>query len=290
MTNQEMIDLIKRKFGYPMIKVELHDSQIIDAMNEAKTKWTKWAAGNATNEVYFTLLLVDGQRIYDLPTGVVDVINVKDESSSTTGGINTLFSVENYLYSRGMYPDVHTSSFNMIDYHLAIDYIKTIEMYSASEYRFLYHKNQNQLEVSPTPYGTTTITVTDPPLAEDMFRDPDTRTLVASGDVSYVSPGYVLVRSFMVAGSSLPSFTMNPSGDQEDYLLNEDWIQDYTYALSMRTLGYVRRKLASFTALGTDGIQLDGSDLISESETKLQELDDKLRLEEAHIGLGILVG
>ena len=290
MTNQEMIDLIKRKFGYPMIKVELHDSQINDAITEARKKWIKWASGNATKEVYFTLLLVDGQRVYDLPSGVVDVIGVKDESSSTTGGINTLFSVENYLYSKGMYPDVHNSSFNMIDYHLAIDYIKTIEMYCASEYRFIYHKNQNQLEVSPTPEGTETITVTDPVLAEDMFREGDSRTLVASGDVSYVSPGYVLVRSYMVAGSSLPTFTMNPSGDQNDYLLDEEWIQNYTYALSMRTLGYIRRKLASFTALGTDGVQLDGDSLVSEAESKLEELDEKLRLEEAHEGFGIIVG
>jgi hypothetical protein len=290
MTNLEMIALIKRKFGFPMIKVELHNDNIIDAMNESKKKWIKWASGNATKEVYFTLLLVDGQRIYGLPTGVVDVVNVDDQSSSTTGGINTLFSIENYLYSQGMYPDVHSSSFNLVDYHLAMDFMTTIDLYSASEYRFTYHKHTNQLEVSPTPVGGRGITVTDPVLAEDMFRDPDSQTIVASGDVTYSSPGYVLVRSYMVAGATLPAFTMSPSGEMDDYLLDEDWIVDYTYALSMRTLGYIRRKLASFNALGTDGVQLDGDSLVSEAETKLQELDDRLRSEEAHEGYGIVVG
>jgi len=69
-TKKELAEKIKRRLGYPMIKVELHPRQIDDAIDYARDKFIKWAVGQATQETWFTVLLSAGQNFYDLPVGV----------------------------------------------------------------------------------------------------------------------------------------------------------------------------------------------------------------------------
>ena len=66
-TKAELAEQIKRRLGAPVVKVELDDVQIYDAIDYAKQKWVKWAVGNAFVETYFTVLLLAGQNFYDLP-------------------------------------------------------------------------------------------------------------------------------------------------------------------------------------------------------------------------------
>jgi hypothetical protein len=54
LSKAELSEKIKRRLGAPVVKVELEDIQIYDAIDYAKDKWVKWAAGNATVDTYFT--------------------------------------------------------------------------------------------------------------------------------------------------------------------------------------------------------------------------------------------
>jgi hypothetical protein len=63
-TKQQLAQKIKRRLGWPMIKVEIDNTQIYDAIDYARDKFIKWAVGQATNEVFFTLALSGGQTIY----------------------------------------------------------------------------------------------------------------------------------------------------------------------------------------------------------------------------------
>ena len=193
MTKSELINKIKRKLGWPMVKVELCDDHIKDAIDESLKKFIKWAIGNATDIIYFTLPLEGGKKFYDLPKGVIDVIEY-DDDSGTQGGINTLFSIENYFFNQGYYDPMLSYPYSMVGYHLALDFIEALERYNPDKYSWRYHKKTNQLELSPTPkYNENNIMV-------DRI-DPKTNTVKT---YTLDSPGYVLLRANVLEGTTLP--------------------------------------------------------------------------------------
>lgn len=191
----QLIGKVKRRLGAPLVKVELCDDQIIDHIDYARKKFVKWAIGNATEEVYFTLLLQAGKRFYDLPVGVTDVISY--DTRSRGAGINTLFTVENFLFQSGAFGTSFNGGYDFLSYHLALDFLTTLDRYTTTPYNFRYHKSTNQLEVSPTPESSSsTATVTLP--------HPETGIPT---DFLVDSPGWLLIRSYMLQGSTLPNYT-----------------------------------------------------------------------------------
>ena len=108
-TKQHLAQKIKRRLGHPMIKVELDNAGLNDAIDYARHKFIKWAVGQATQEVFFTLALSAGQTVYDLPVGVTEVV-AYDDSGSNYGGINTLFTIDNFLFNQGMYQSLFSTA------------------------------------------------------------------------------------------------------------------------------------------------------------------------------------
>jgi len=284
----DLSELIKRRLGAPMIKVELADQQIYDAIDYARHKWIKWGAGNSTVETYFTTLLRAGQNFYDMPLGVMDIVDYDDNGRGY--GINTLFTLENFLYSKGaadplLWYNNAAYGNSLLSYHLAIDYLKTIDRYTPSKYNYKYHKYTNQLEVQPAPPSGNTLNVVND-----------------QGQTETVdSPGFVLIRSYMIEGSHYGGMeTSNANSDwkrsklydsdSDNNFYNSDWIFDYALAECKIMLGRVRSKFAQFTSIGNTGIALDGDQLIQEGITDKEKLDETLRLEETHEGYGILWG
>jgi len=64
MTKIDLAEKIRRRFGYPLVKVELTETQIFDAIDYARNKWIKWATGQSTHEVFFTIPLSGGQNFF----------------------------------------------------------------------------------------------------------------------------------------------------------------------------------------------------------------------------------
>lgn len=194
MKKSELINKIKRRLGWPMIKVELCQDQITDNIDYARSKYIKWAVGNATDIINFTVQLVGGQRFYDMPKGVLDIISYDDDLNSSTGGggINTLFTVENFLYSGGLYSPLE-NTMGFLDYHLVLDWMEMRNRYMPDKFSWRYHKKTNQLEIIPTPeYGD----------SMDVKRvDPRTNTVK---EYSLDSPGFVLLKANVIEGTSIP--------------------------------------------------------------------------------------
>lgn len=277
----DLADLIRRRLGEPVVKVELTTQQIFDAIDYAKQKWIKWGVGNSQVETYFTTLLIAGQNFYDLPIGVLDIIDYDDHGSDY--GINTLFTIDNFLFSRGVYdPLMWTGgySYSLVSYHIALDFLKTVDRYTPSIYNYKYHKYTNQLEVHPFPPSGSLLTV------EDANGNP----------VDIDSPGYVLLRSYMIEGSHYGGMETNPQlsswkrGDSDEHFYTSDWIFDYALAESKIMLGRIRSKFAQFNSIGNIGISLDGDALLQEGITEKERLDETLRLEEGYEGYGIIQG
>lgn len=286
-SKSELAERIKRRLGAPVIKVELEDIQIYDAIDYAKEKWVKWGTGNATVETYFTTLLLANQNFYDLPVGVTDIVDYDDNGRGY--GINTLFTIENFMYSRGAYDGLLWANrgygSSIISYHIAIDFLKTIDRYTPSVYNYKYHRYTNQLEVHPAPPSGSPLDVID-----------------ENGQtVTVDSPGYILVRSYMMEGSHYANMeTSNAqstwkrtglrSGSSDTNFYTSDWIFDYALAECKIILGRIRSKFAQFNSIGNIGISLDGDQLIQEGIQEKETLDERLRNEESHEGYGILMG
>jgi len=257
MKKEELVEKVLRRLGYPMIKVELDTTQIIDHIDYARQQYIKWAVGNATTEIYFTVMLSGGQASYQLSSNVTDVIGY---STNQTGTVNTLFTVENYLFSNGAYNFISGSNpgdpYSLVSYHIALDFLDTVRKYAVDKYTFVYHKYTNILEIKPTPATGSTITI--------------------SG-VTYDSPGFILVRAFSLEGEATDLYGL-------------PWILDYVTALSKITLGRIRSKFANFSSIGNTGLALDGDMLLSEGKEEKDKLDEQLRDEEVFEGYGISVG
>ena len=270
-TKSDLADLIKRRLGFPVIKVELTTQQIYDAIDYAKQKWVKWGVGNSVVEVYFTLLLEASVQVYDLPVGIVDIVDYQDKGAYY-GGINTLFTIENFMFNQGAYGPLLWAGggggYSILSYHIARDWLKTLSRYTPTVYNYKYHKYTNQLEINPAP--------------------PSGSGVVTVNGVDVDSPGYILCRGYMIEGSSL-----NPNykrGDENENFYISDWIFDYALAECKLMLGRIRSKFANFNSIGNIGIGLDGDTLLSEGATEKERLEETLRLEEGYEGYGILWG
>ncbi len=252
-TKEEFIEKIKRRLGHPVVKVELDDTQIIDNIDHAVKKWKKWAVGAGTVEKYMTIPLSAGQTIYDLPAEVTDVVGYSTEQA---GSINQLFTIENYLYNQGLYDFItHThGEYSLLSYHIARNFLEDLRKYIPDAYNFRYHRYTNQIEINPPP--------------------PSGGAIYIEG-TAWNSPGIILLRTYVV------------ETDVDKNLYDEDWIYDYSTALSKKNLGLIRRKFENFQSIGNIGIGLDGSSLIGEAETELERLEETLRLEESFDGYGL---
>ena len=280
LSKADLAEKIKRRLGYPVIKVELSTQQLYDCIDYARDKWIKWAVGQAHVETYFTLLLRAGQKFYDLPIGVYDIATFDDTGSEY--GINTLFTVDNFLYSKGVLDALVWTkdyAYSLVSYHLARDYLKTIKKYTPSIYSYQYHPYTNQMECRPAP--------------------PSGNALVINEDgvqVTVDSPGFILLRAYMFEGSqysisdtTLSSSTWKRNSSDEHFYISP-WIFDYALAESKIVLGRIRSKFAQFTSIGNIGIALDGDALLQEGMQEKEKLEETLRLEEGYEGYGILIG
>jgi hypothetical protein len=257
MKKVELIEKIKRRLGYPMVKVELDDSQISDCIDYARDKFVKWAAGNSTQEVYFTVMLSAGQTMYEMPAGTTEII---DYQVRTGGSIHTLFTIENYLYNMGMYDMILMRSagdgYSLISYHIARDFLDTVRRYVVDAYNYKYHRYTNMLEINPTPPSGGT---------------------VAIGTMVYNSPGFILVHSMQIEGT-------------DEDLYTNTWVYDYATAQSKAILGRVRAKFANFTSIGNTGISLDGDAILSEARDDIEKLETWLMDHEVYFGSEIFIG
>ena len=290
-SKSDLAERIKRRLGHPVVKVELDPQQIFDAIDYARDKWIKWAVGQATAETYMTLLLRADQNFYDLPVGVVEVIDYEDRGASW-GGINTLFTIDNFFFNNGLYNWIwatgNSYDYSFVSYHLSLDYLKTIDRYTPTAYNYKYHPFTNQLEVHPAPPSGSPLTVTN-----DQGQE-----------ITVDSPGYVLLRTFMIEGSHYSGMQSNNqqadpwkgretdlhSGNMNENFYTSDWLFDYALAESKIILGRIRSKFAGFTSIGNTGIDLDGADLIGEGIAEKEKLEETLRLEEVYEGYPIFWG
>jgi hypothetical protein len=335
-TREQLRAKIRRHLGHPFVKVELCNEHIDDAINDARDMWIKWAVGNATQERYLTLLLMDGKWIYDLPSGVVEVVDYRDDfyggsfNTFAAGGHNTLFTLDNAMYMQGYgnywsggsygyggleggynpgtYMGYNGTGiggvYNMITAQLSRQLMGDGDHYHVNKFHWTYHRSTNQLQLQPIPPCENNLLTVTTDLSGGIYAKDnlDCSTLSAgTTGTTFKSPGFVLLRTYMVEGAGLPTYVPPLSGEvvdsiydisdsYSDWLFSEKWVSEYTLALCMITLGNIRRKFAGYASLGNQGLALDGDQLVSEGNDKRRELEEELDLKHAYEGYGIYLG
>jgi hypothetical protein len=265
MEKSELSEKIRRRLGYPLVKVELDPSQISDNIDHARRLFIKWAIGQATVDRYYTMILYGGVGTYNLASNVLDVL---DYDISGMGTVHQLFTINNYFYNQGMYDAVlfsgmSNSGYSLISYHIARDFLETVQRYVVSPYDYIYHRYSNQLEILPTP-------VTGGSLS--MY-------VASSGTyVTVDSPGIILLRCSIAEGT-------------DENLYDTLWVHDYALALCKISLGRIRSKFANFSAIGSNiALALDGDTLLQEGQSDIERLEETLRNEEVFDGYDISIG
>lgn len=261
MTLEEFRTYLKRKLGYPYVKVELHNDQINDAITDTLKKYEKWAVGLSKQEVFFTKVLSGGQRDYILPDGIIEVVDTND-STQSLGSTSKLFTIQNQMYNAGFMNFLNNSGFSLIDYHLGLDYLDSLNKYTVSSYAWSYHKYNNTLTLTPVPSAGINWT---------------------NSDINFI-----LIRGYILEGYDLDG--TNQRQNYLESLYEDDWIKEYALALCKITLGYTRRKFENFQSIGNTGINLDGDQLISEGKEEKEALEERLKSEELGDGWGISIG
>lgn len=318
MTRNELRQRIIQDLGACMVKVELSVEQIDNAINNARDRWIHWTVGNSKFERYFLLLLKAGERVYDMPAGVIEVVYYEDKFGSPGGydgigynplwytgpemGSTSFFSIGNPAMMGFTCGDMYSGNgsgspvqnvYTPVDSYLMRNMSEMLTKYRPNKYQWTYHKSRNQLELHEAPLpGAGTIE----------------RIEVIDGvetTVQVDSPGYVLIRAYFLEGSTLPTYvpaisgytdvdrpSMYPAVDQvySESLFDHFWIIEYATAYAKQTLGLIRRKLSNVSVMGNAAVSLDGNELISEAREDMRRLEDDLDLKYSEDGYGIICG
>jgi len=143
---------VMEELGYPLVHVEITDSQLTHCINDAVEEFTKYV----TQEREFLALDLETYNTsgFTIQDNVASVFALEESTiyGNTAGGINTLFSVQNTMWNAGMMPIPWTGNRgSWIDYELAMGYVDMIQRMTASKFTFEYCERTHLLTLIPNP-------------------------------------------------------------------------------------------------------------------------------------------
>ena len=140
------------QLGYPLVHVEITDEQLTSNINDAIEEFTKYVT---EEREYIGLDLEDYQTSgFTLPNNVTSVFALEESNiyGSTTGGVNTLFSVQNTMWNAGMLPIPSSGNKgSWIDYELAMSYVDLMQRMTAAKFYYEYNERSKLLVLTPNP-------------------------------------------------------------------------------------------------------------------------------------------
>lgn len=259
-------------YGWPVVKVELTNDQIHDCVISALDLYLRYAQGQATEEAYYVLMLEGGKSEYEMADGILDVIEFNDTGYGESG-INTLFTIQNQMFSAGMV-DFHNLSegLTLLSYHLALDFLEVIERYSSSNFQWSFDTNEGKLLLKPEPKHDYR-PITNEETGKQEMKD---------------CPGWILLKVNQLIGAGRPGFSIDDAYLKA--IQESTWVRWYILALCKIVLGTIREKFENFSSIGNTGISLNGSSLKSEGKEEKEKLEEQLYTKEAWTGYPILTG
>lgn len=246
-TREDFKAWILTMLGAPLITIELHDTQLEVAIDNAVEMFTKYCT---QDQEYFAANLFDYQEGvgFKLPDNVQGVFTTYD-SVMGSQSVDTLFSIPNQMYNAGIYPFAQGagSSSDWTTYELAMQSVEFAKHMTGGGFGYNYNPRTKMLILTPDPIKSINGGGVD----------------FSGGDASF-TPGWVVVGCYTIREDTMQ--------------YGEDWVKKYALAESKIILGKVRKKFEGMQMLGGGTIDTSVGD---EGITERDELIEKLRTSES---------
>jgi hypothetical protein len=163
----EMRNYIKAELGYPVINVEVADSQIDQVIDKASRVMNKYSYGEGVFLDYAIFTTTPGKAYYELSgvSGYEDIQEIVDFHLSFGGeGINSLFSPTDMLMQGlqgedgqfGLGGTNNNPGLELTTYYVAQMYIQEIQQLFGKLYSVKWIPGRKVLHIVPTPAQTLT--------------------------------------------------------------------------------------------------------------------------------------
>lgn len=144
----ELKNWILKQLGHPLITVELTDDQIEMAIDDAIEFYTEYAD---MQDNYVMLDLANYKENIGLSLSGYNVKSIFTLDENMTGGINTLFSVENQFANMGVFPYQHGGQQTFVTYELAHQFMDLAKRMLCQKFDFNYDVRNQRLKLWPDP-------------------------------------------------------------------------------------------------------------------------------------------
>lgn len=150
-TRQGFKDWICGMLGEPLITVEVHDTQLDLAINNAVEEWSREAP---MEQDYYAVDLegyIEGEGVL-LPSNVAGVFTFNDQTvfSGNGSAVNMLFSIPNMMWNAGLIPNFAMGKGGgWITYELAMQSLKLTKRMTGGGFQFEYNPRNKMLKLTP---------------------------------------------------------------------------------------------------------------------------------------------
>ena len=211
-TNQNLRDYVLTSLGAPLITIELTNSQLDLAIDEAIETFTKYCY---TDEVHMAIPL-SGYTTSGLliPSNITAIYTIADDSAGLGRDSSQLFTTSNFLWNQGALPAQQMMQGNGFDgslvmYEMALQNIDMLKlMLGGRGWHYNFNVRTHYLTLYPDP----------------------------------IKEGLDAYENYVVCSCTR-------IGD-ESFYFGEQWVKQYALALSMIIMGRVRKKYQSTRHLG----------------------------------------
>jgi hypothetical protein len=180
----EFIDYIKLKLGFPVLSVEIDDSQFVQIIEDSVQTYWRYSMGDGAYQTVLSINLSANVSAYQLPVGIDSVIDM--DLSTSRGSLNDLFTVQRQMivqqFQYGsmlggngygtMGPRTLGGQNNLSEYNINMLAIKQVQDFFQKRYTCQFSSNTNTLRVWPTPEEdcVAMLTVWTRELAQDLYN------------------------------------------------------------------------------------------------------------------------
>lgn len=200
-TQQQFIEFIKRKLGWPFVNIEVSGEQFNDCVNEAMQMFTEHAEMGVVEKVYLLATETKAHE-YVISGDVVAVTQVLGPAAGTTSDF--LFSLENQLIQDGILrPEMMTKSGGVTQLVILKQYIQTLTMMLTKGIVFDYNPVNKKLTLLETPPWNRLFLV--------CYEKLDPATSPGLYDQRWVK-NYATAKAKLQWGNNLAKFTMSLPG------------------------------------------------------------------------------
>lgn len=242
-TRKQLKDYILRNLGYPVVNIELDDTQLEDIINTTLAEFIPFA-DDGTEKAYKVLELECGKLTYDLPYNVLSVLGLYQSNYlDYSPAPSDLFSINQYMANDMMLGGL--GKIDILSLELVQEQISTLGVVFGKRIEYDYNA-----------------------ISKKLYLTSDPRTNLYYNDLSGGNPKFV----FMEYYKSI-DYDTNP--EVKSNLYDVKWVQQYATALARYQWGINMMKYEG--SVLPNGMVVNSSAIIDMGQREMESLMEQLR-------------